>query len=569
MRDYMALADPGNPVVDYYAANPTEIRMPATATREQVLERLQGRWRSGGAGGNARWRDDTANALGIDPEDIYFLEEIIPEATPFGLEWNPLGPGGLVKHDLENYAIEGVWTPVDWFSLRATAIWDNAYRRGFLHNNQGFDMSPEGPIFSGQANSLTGLFNETLTLIANGVFRFNTGPASHTLLVGTDRFEDDFLAYERIDRTTSNVSGSWNYFTQGYHEQSYNDSEVNVTGLNHLNTRTSVYVNYVLRLWDERLVLMGGIRDENFTREAPAGTEAGAGLRTTLDLGEVTPSYGVVVEIFDGLNFFASQSESFNANGGATPARVNSNIRDDAERQRLEDALGGDRFSNPSLGDGYDIGFKVSMFEDKLNGSLSYYDVEETNRFASFSSDLTFADPLNADFFAANPEARADDAPILRNEVFGLTKVRGFEMEFIYQPVPEWNILFSYTRFIEAIAEEASGEEVRLVATPDHRVSLWNRYDFKAGLLDGFSIGIGGVWSDEFLLRPLTENRNFVADAYVTFDALIEYDWMINENVDLQLTLNIRNITDEVYFGGGIGSPSDIRKFIFTAKLNF
>jgi len=60
-----------------------------------------------------------------------------------------------------------------------------------------------------------------------------------------------------------------------------------------------------------------------------------------------------------------------------------------------------------------------------------------------------------------------------------------------------------------------------------------------------------------------------VADAYLTFDALVEYDWAISENVDLQLTLNIRNITDEIYYGGGIGSPSDIRKFIFTANLNF
>lgn len=575
MREYMALTDPNNPVVDFYAADPTPLALPANATREQVIERLQGRWRRGGNGGNDRWRSDTARALGVDESQIYFENNVVPEATPYGFEWNPLGPGGWVEHELENTTLEAMWTPTEWFSLRATSVWDNAYRRGFIENYQRFDMSPEGPIFPRQKLNHASLFNESITMVANGVFNFTTGFAEHTILLGVDRFEDDLLNAEEIDRSTPPASeiGFWNYFTQGYHDQDRNDSEINITDLNHRNIRTSYYLNYVMRLWDERVVLMGGVRDEGFERVTPSTiTENGEErdtLVTVLDVGEVTPSMGTVIRVVDGLNFFASYSESFDANGGAVPARVNNRL-DEEERARFEELLGSDRFSNPSLGKGYDIGFKYQLMDGRLNGTLTYFSTQETNRFSAFSEELTFNDPLNAEYLAANPDARATDLPIQRNRVFGETKVRGLEFDALFQPIPAWSIIVSYSHYFEANAEKADGGELRIIATPDNRASIWNKYEFDEGFLDNFSIGFGAVYSDDYLMRPRVENQNLVADSYLTFDALFEYEWLLSDEMELLLSLNIRNVTDEIHYGGGgLGAPADTRKFFLSGTLTF
>jgi len=564
MRGFLALTEPENEVVDYYVANPGAIGLPSGTNREDVISRLQGRWRSNRLGTNERWQTDTAQALGIDPSSLSTKEEIVPEATPYGWRWNGFGPGGLLTADLENITVESTWSVTDWFTLRGVAVWDDLFRRNFVAYGHKFEMRPEGPSFAGQKLSLGGLANESLTLSLTGVFRFDLGPSSNLFLIGTDEFVDDFLTVDSVDNSTPDTIPAWSYFANGYPEQSFGDSRIFFPDLSLTNTRTSVFVNYVGRFWDERLVVMMGIRDERFVRETPT---LDGEMNLALDVEEQTPSFGAVIELVEGINLFGSYSESFNANGGVTRAQVNNNLSTD-ERRRFEDLLGLERFPLSKRGEGWDIGLKSNWRDGLVSGTISYYQVEETNLFSEFDPDGTLNDPLNQEYLAANPGAQPELLPIQRYRPYGVAVGEGLEMDLVIQPNADLSFVLSYTHYFKAIVERFDGTELRVHETPQNRFSVWSKYDFGEGRLEGLSVGLGMVASSSILGRPLVNNQQFYQESYVAFDGMIQYRFAFENDRSLLLSLNIRNITDERYWTTG-GSPETNRQVLFSAKFSY
>ncbi|HKJ90184.1 MAG TPA: TonB-dependent receptor plug domain-containing protein, partial [Oceanipulchritudo sp.] len=468
MRGFLALTEPGNAVADYYATHPTEIGLGANATREEVIGRLQGRWRANREGTNARWQTDTARALGIDPETLPTEAEIVPEATPYGWRWNSFGRSGFYDSDLENITLESTWAVTDWFTLRGLAVWDNLYRGDFSAYGHRFEMRPEGPSFVGTKLNLGNLGNESRTLSVNGVLRFDTGPLDSTVLFGYDEFQDKFLRAGWEDNSTPDSIPAWSYWEDGYPEQDFGDSSFLYDGLNHISTRTSSYANYVGRLWDERLVVMMGIRDQRFIRENPSGDE---NLRTR-DINEQTPSFGAVLEIFDGINLFGSMSESFNASSGVSTVQINSNLSFE-EQERFEDLLGLEALSPLSRrGKGWDIGLKSNWNEGMISGTISYYQVEETNLYSEFDLEGTLNDPLNAEYLQENPDAQANQLPVLRYTPFGVSSGEGIEADVIFQPSPDMSFVFSYTHYFKAEVDRGYGEKLRVRGVPLDRFSV-------------------------------------------------------------------------------------------------
>jgi outer membrane receptor protein involved in Fe transport len=576
LEDYLAIPNTDNEVTNYYVSNPTLIGLPAGSTRDAVVTRLQGRWRTrdpGSPGGNARWSSDSIaawTALGRPADEAAarfpMRGEIIPEATPYGRKWNNLGAAGFVEHELENMTLEGTWEIAPWFSLRSAMVWDNAYRTGFLRNEQSIGtMTPDGPAIGLQKLEMSGLANESLTFVVQGVFSLETGPVNHTLLLGRDNFQDNFLEAQIVNRdtTTPATMPDWNYFTMGYPEQSPGQADVVFNDLGKTAERTSYTANYIARLWDSKVVAMAGIRSENFKSWDPYTGELGR------DTTASTPSFGAVWEPVAGINLFGSYSESYTAYGPYS-ATVNRSIG--LTQEQIEDyyaQLGDERWPQPVDGSGFDLGIKTNWRDSTISGTVSYFEVTEVGRFAVFDAEATLAEPLNADWLASHPGATASQLPILRNAIFGESRARGFECDLSFLPARNWMILVSYARFFEAEFDQASGPSVRMVATPHHSYSVWSKYDFRDGRLKGLKLGLGFNGKTDYFLRPTTNNYYFREDGFVVCDAFLEYALNVGRDGKLRFGVNAKNILGEEYYAGGASAPGDARRFIFSIGYEF
>lgn len=590
MRDFLAIPDADNEVTNYYAANPAKLGLPANATRDEVINGarrtvggrvttypgLRQRWQNrdpNSPGGNVRWRGDSIAAwtgLGrsqADAEARFPAEgRIVPEASPYGWEWNNLGQAGWVDHDLENISLEGTWDATSWFSLRAAAVWDNAYRRSFLRNEQSIgSMTVEGPALGLQKLTPDGLFNESRTFVAQGVFQFETGPAFHTVLAGWDHFQDKFLSVAKTDASTPAGLPDWNYFTEGYPEQSFGDSTIDPVPGGVTGERTSYTGNYIVRLWDSRLVGMAGLRRETFQSWGSPGKPTG---KLGFDLTQETPSYGLVWETLPGINLFGSRSESFNA-WGPNAATVNRGVLTDTQFAEYEARLGDARWPSPVTGEGFDLGVKLDLLDHRVSGTLSFYQVNEIGRYSLYSEELTLADPLNAEWLAAHPGAAARDLPIQRNVIYGEAEVQGLDLDLSILPTNHWMILLAYAYNLQAEVEQASGPALDIVAMPRHSYSIWTKYAFREGPLQGLSLGLGANGKTEYLLRPLANNYRYFEDGFIVCDAMVQYEFDLGRDRFLTLSLNVKNVFDERYFSGGASAPGDVRRAILSARYRF
>ena len=79
--------------------------------------------------------------------------------------------------------------------------------------------------------------------------------------------------------------------------------------------------------------------------------------------------------------------------------------------------------------------------------------------------------------------------------------------------------------------------------TPEHSVTLWTTYDLTSKL----KVGGGAFYVDEVFGN--LDNTTKV-DSYVRYDAMVSYE--VNSNLDLQL--NVQNLTDEVYYDKAYGT---------------
>jgi catecholate siderophore receptor len=141
--------------------------------------------------------------------------------------------------------------------------------------------------------------------------------------------------------------------------------------------------------------------------------------------------------------------------------------------------------------------------------------------------------------------ARTPD-PITGLQVLeGEQRAQGFEVGVVGRPLASWNVFAGYTYLDSEILksnEVVNGVSVvgnDLPNAPQHSATFWTAYDF----LERWQVGTGIFYVGERFANNANSNR--VPD-YVRWDATVGYQ--VNQN--LQLRLNVINLTDELYFEG-------------------
>ncbi|MDR2674973.1 MAG: TonB-dependent receptor [Opitutaceae bacterium] len=373
-----------------------------------------------------------------------------------------------------------------------------------------YDVTNGGTITA--AGRLGGVFTPRLArnrevendIQADLLFDFQTGPVRHKLLITADYSIHDVISRQKqtvardpgdpaqLPGDPSNWTrwgaaivldehfwGDWSFTDPGF---DYDSDFFNESKWNFLTAWTSrqlinkgFMVSERFSLFDNRLIGFIGARhdevkdtqidrmsEKNFRDQVFA---PGAMISYPTDSADTFQS-GLLYKLRPALSLYFNASQSFNPNS-----------RTDAWRR--------DQNKNPlkaERGQGIEIGIKSALFNERLNFTLNYYDIDKKNL-----------------ALQARDEA---DLVITLDDGIGYAKSsnvissRGFELDFNCRPSPALNLFgaLSYNEIAYTRVDNPT-EQYRLHVPPDSTPkwagSLGANYSVTAGPLKGLSLRIG------------------------------------------------------------------------------
>lgn len=270
---------------------------------------------------------------------------------------------------------------------------------------------------------------------------------------------------------------------------------------------------------DKQLRIITGIRKDNikinqlFYPMDPANTPFGLlpPAPTDSSSSATTPLLGVSITPFKqhrGFTIYGSFSKSLVANEIVNP-----------DGSSLP----------PETGEGLEAGLKLDL-NQKLSATLSWFTIDKKNL-------ARIIPGTNPAFWEAT----------------GLQRSRGVDLDLFYAITPDWQLLASGALIDAFYVTDANPAYVgtQIGSVPKWSYSLWTKRSFSGGPLRGFNIG-GGIVSKPAVLTygagyPLLRNP-----AYTRLDLIFGYNAKI-ANHDLEFSLKVNNLTDELYLEGQSG----------------
>lgn len=228
-----------------------------------------------------------------------------------------------------------------------------------------------------------------------------------------------------------------------------------------------------------------------------------------------TPYAGIVWDVTDDLNLYASYADSF------TPQSAPGRVRPDG------------RALEPLIGDQYEAGSKLSLMNKQLLLSAAVYQITQNNRI--------FNDPN------------------VTTVVYQIGKVRarGIEAEASGEILPGWRVNGGYsytkTKYLEDGNPVLEGLSL-LPVIPEHMVKLFTNYAPVDGPLAGASVGAGVTWFDgtwsgnpaAFNADGSVRTRSTIVrqGAYAVADLRAGYKL----TDALSVAVNVNNVFDRSYY---------------------
>jgi len=217
------------------------------------------------------------------------------------------------------------------------------------------------------------------------------------------------------------------------------------------------------------------------------------------------PYAGVVYDITDNINVYASYTETFQAQNEL-----------DINNQQLD----------PVVGESQEIGFKMSLFDERAIANVTYFDVQQTN--------LAIVDPLTAEL----------PPGLVRYVGSEGIASHGVEFDISGEVLTGLNLSLGVTDF------SISGEQTVADYTPNTMIKAAALYE--PSQIDGLSLGVNIRWQSSISRNQGTVAEGFTnvgadivteQDSYAIADLLVKYQI----NNDVSLNFNIFNVSDEKY----------------------
>lgn len=388
-------------------------------------------------------------------------------------------------------------------------------------------------------------------------WKFTTGGWAHNLVVGVS------FSNETYDLSTGNHLRNANGSTPTLAPMSIADPLNLYTGtVNYLETTASdgelsnqaIYAFDTIEL-NNRWQLTGGIRLENnegefvstpFTYTVGTPPTRVAGVTTRGENAETLLSYrlGLVYKPAPNASLYIAYGNTqtpsqATVNGGCTVVTLNGNCNVD-----------------PEEGEVLEIGGKW----DVLDGRVSLTGALFQNERSKYR--VNSLDP-------SEPEQQLD----------GASRVRGVALGLAGQITDRWTVIANYTWLDSEILQSIAGNALvptidpqkgdPIALTPEHAFNVWTTWMVN----DAIMVGYGATYSGEYAFnRPTGSATLFHAPDYWVHNAAVT--WTATDAISIQL--NIKNLTDEVYYtrirssnGFGWATPGDARSAQVSLNYRF
>ncbi|MEO9513121.1 MAG: TonB-dependent receptor [Flavobacteriaceae bacterium] len=289
---------------------------------------------------------------------------------------------------------------------------------------------------------------------------------------------------------------------------------------------SSIYASDVLNITD-RLTAMVGLRLDRFDNEGDLTNEDDDFDQTTL-----SPKFGLLYQpIKEKLSIFGNYQNGFT---NVAPELVG-NPQDGTQTLQTFD---------PEQANQLEFGIKTNLFNNRLNTTISYYNIKVTDRVITDPSS-----PFNK---------------IQGGEVVS----KGFEIEINANPIKGLNIRAGYSNNDSEITVSDNTEILNkrpLEAGPESLYNFWANYEFSAGKLDGFGIGFGFNGASERFAINYVSTGEFVLPSYTIANASVFYQ---ANNYSIGLKLN-NAFNKEYYKGWTTINPQQPRALLANISYQF
>lgn len=329
----------------------------------------------------------------------------------------------------------------------------------------------------------------------NLVTEFDTGSVGHTILLGAENMDTEnenfrfntFFSVSQDDQEDFNVTRPMDFSVNAAGDASTVDFTTDLSNSTTSDIKvTSFFIQDQIDLTDQFKIMLGG-RFDSFDITVVDVDDA---VTTSRKDEEFSPRAGIIFKPQENTSFFVSYSESFLPRSGEQFKKLS------ASAARLD----------PDVFENTEVGFKWDI-QDDLSFTLSYFDSEQV-------------------------QAVRDSVTGETSEITGLT-VDGFEMQLKGQVSDKLSITAGYSNME---GETSSGGDPREI--PETTFSLWSMYEVN----DKFGLGLGITYQDESFIGNNNTSRKL--PDYERIDLAAYY----NVSEETTITLNVENLTDELYF---------------------
>jgi len=349
------------------------------------------------------------------------------------------------------------------------------------------DVVKYGPIYNNYTN-----FQQNI----NGEFK--TGFVRHRVLVGLNyRFYKAQFNYsvtaDGID--TININNPYSELTKSQIDNAILKTGGMIPWAVSDQSTYSAYATDVLN-FTNRLALMLSLRVDQFSYK---GTSDGD---KAYNQTAFAPKTGLVYGLIkDKLSVFGNYMSGFE------------NV---APIQQPPIAGGGLFVPKPVYAKQAEAGIKAELFDKKLTGSLSYYNITIANAIRRDNNNVSFQD--------AKQVSKGVEAELILNLVEGLNIITGYT--------------YNDNRLVKSDDPKVEGNKAS--DAPENMANFWVSYKFQGSLLKNFGLGFGGYYVDKSFM---SSSNTYYIPSYKVFNAAIFY-----EQARWSAGVKINNIASEKHW---------------------
>ena len=454
------------------------------------------------------------SAEGTNPTMLFFNRSAALKSTNLAqLGYNPnksyTSDDITVKTPVTTVQAQMNWKISDQWNSQSIVSRGSAKADGFY--SYLFESATAGanPVGTGTFNRLISDQNsttQTTDIQQNFTGDFAIGSLRNRVVAGLDYFNRTVLnsssGYGSLGAVTLGPAGT----NTGTLTRQGVDAAINLLSGAAAPTRTaqdqySAYISDVINFTPE-LSGMASIRVDRFQNSGLSTAPANKYGQTAF-----SPKFGLVYQVLkDKLSVFGNYMNGFK------------NI---APRTSITAGVSTIATFDPEQANQVEGGIKADLFDGKLSGSLSYYDIKVSN--------VVLTTGVNT--YSQGGEQYS----------------KGFEAQITANPFPGFNILAGYAKNKSKLTNAGSGTQNRrpVGAGPEDLFNAWLSYKVMTGTVKGLGFGFGGNY----------QGKNMIVNDAIVGVFTLPSNTILNASVSyatgpFTFALKVDNLTDKDYYQG-------------------